>query len=118
MNNILTSLSYRKTNVACCPAPNKPNIHKNIFFFLSTIVGAAKSSKIYIKEKKRAKERDMYMYSKSQFHFSYSFFAEKHFLLYYVLQGVGAPEASKHKCNLRDDLCDISALLTHTLMFG
>lgn len=29
---------------------------------------------------------------------------------YYILQGVGAPEASEHKGNLKDDLYDISAL--------
>lgn len=33
------------------------------------------------------------------------------FLWYYILLGTGAPEASKHKGNLKDDLYDISALL-------
>ena len=53
-------------------------------------------------------------YSKSQFHFFLvffffffflfpvlSFFAEEQFSWYHILQGVGAPEASEHKDNLK-----------------
>lgn len=58
------------------------------------------------------KKREIIRISNHGFTFFPFFFAEKQVLSwYYILRGVGAPEASKHKGNLEDDLYDISALL-------
>lgn len=94
------------------------NIQKSSFFFYHGGSSENRQTQRQIAQnppppKKRLilKNRDT-AYSKSQFHFFlFFFFAEKQFLWYYILRGVGAPEASKHKGNLKDDLYDISALL-------